>query len=224
MSTEPVPGTSSRTFRSGWWRRASCVLLVLASLAALGCRQDMHDQPRYEALEASTFFGDGQASRHPVEGTVARGHLRSDGVFETGKSDGEFVSYLPMEVDAEVLQRGRERFDIFCSPCHGRLGEGQGMVVRRGFKRPNSFHRDPLKSQPVGYYFDAMTNGFGQMPSYASQIPARDRWSIAAYIRALQLSRGARVSELPLEDREALQAPDEGAGTSANPPADDSGH
>lgn len=184
----------------------------------------MHDQPRYEALEASEFFGDGRASRQPVEGTVPRGHLRPDAVFHTGKDTGEFVSAFPLDVDVEVIRRGRQRYDIFCAPCHGRLGDGQGMVVRRGFKKPNSFHRDPLKSQPVGYYFDAMTNGFGQMPSYSSQIPARDRWAITAYIRTLQLARGARVAELPAEDREALRAPEGDTESATAPPADDSGH
>jgi mono/diheme cytochrome c family protein len=120
-----------------------------------------------------------------------------------------------MTVDRSLLERGRERFDIFCSPCHGRLGDGNGMVVRRGFKQARSFHVEPLKSQPVGYYFDVMTHGFGQMPSYASQVPAHDRWAIAAYVRVLQLARGATVSELEAADREALEAAIRAAGEPA---------
>lgn len=187
-------------------RGVALTCVVLAGLALGGCRQDMHDQPRYEPLEASAFFDDGMASRDLPEGTVARGHLRIDEVLYTGKSGDTLVDTLPMEVDRVVLKRGQERYDIFCGPCHGRLGDGQGMVVQRGFKQPASFHQEPLKSQPVGYYYDVITNGFGQMSSYASQVKPRDRWAIVAYIRALQLSQAAPLGELGEIDHRALES------------------
>ena len=177
------------------------------SLFAFGCRQDMHDQPKYEPLEASHFFADGMASRQLPEGTVARGHLAADTVFHTGKdAAGNAVAELPMPVTKQLLQRGHERFNVFCSPCHGRLGDGQGMVARRGFKQPPSFHEDRLRSSPVGYYVDVMTHGFGVMPSYAVAIPPEDRWAIAAYLRALQLSQRAHLAELPPDVRAAVEA------------------
>lgn len=178
----------------------------------------MHDQPRLEPLEASTFFADGMASRPPVEGAIARGQLREDvALFEGKDANGNLLTVLPLEADRPLLERGQQRYDIFCSPCHGRLGDGQGMVAQRGYKVPPSFHTDPLKSQPVGYYYDVMTNGFGVMSSYASQISVEDRWAIAAYIRALQLSQGIEASALTAADRQALTNP--GAATTA--PADD---
>lgn len=188
------------TNRAKYW---SCWVALLTA-AGPGCRQKMVDQPRYEPLEASSFFADGQASRPLVEGTVARGQLRLDDHFFTGKTNGEFVRAFPLAVTEEHLKRGQERFNIFCAPCHGRLGNGQGMVVRRGFPRPPSYHIDRLRDAPVGYLFDVITNGFGRMPDYADQIPPADRWKIAAYVRALQLSQHAPVTELPEEDRQKL--------------------
>ncbi len=189
-------------------------------LLALGCRQDMHDQPKYEPLEASAFFADGMASRHLPEGTVARGHLAADTVFHTGKdAAGAAVAELPMPATKQLLQRGHQRYDIFCSPCHGRLGDGQGMVARRGFKQPPSFHEDRLRDSPVGYYVDVMTHGFGVMPSYAVAIPPEDRWAIAAYLRALQLSQRAHLADLTPADRAAVEAgvkPGAAAGTEAH--------
>jgi hypothetical protein len=182
---------------------------LLAALLA-GCVQKMSDQPRYEPLEASTFFADGMASRPLVPGTVARGQLRTDEHFFTGRVDGELADRLPDRSLAErsleeLLLRGRERFNIFCSPCHDRVGTGQGMVVRRGFPQPPSYHSDRLRQAPIGYFFDVATNGFGRMPSYAVRVPTDDRWAIAAYIRALQKSQHAEVDSLPEEDREKLQ-------------------
>jgi len=189
---------------------------VLA-VPVMACRQDMHDQPRYEPLEASKFFADGMASRQLPEGTVARGHLGDDVAFTTGKdATGNVVAELPMPATREVLTRGRGRFDVFCSPCHGRLGDGTGMAVRRGFKQPPSFHDDRLRDSPVGYYFDVMTHGFGVMPSYAAAIPPEDRWAIAAYVRALQLSQRAHLADLESADRSAVEAAATGA---AAPPA-----
>jgi mono/diheme cytochrome c family protein len=167
----------------------------------------MHDQPRYEPLEASKFFADGMSSRQLPEGTVARGHLDADPVLYTGKTaGGQVAAAPPMAVSRPLLERGRQRFDIYCSPCHGRLGDGTGMVARRGFKQPPSFHEDRLRNEPVGYYFDVITHGFGVMPSYAAAVPPADRWAIAAYIRVLQLSQRAHLADLPPADRQALMA------------------
>lgn len=182
---------------------------VLLSTAALaGCRQDMHDTPRFEAFEANDFFADKRSMRPYVEGTVARGMLRDNDLFYTAMgADGDLVTSLPSEivVDRGLLERGQERFNIYCAPCHSQLGDGDGMVVRRGFKRPVSFHDPRLRDERVGYFFDVITNGFGQMPSYAAQIPPRDRWAIVAYIRALQLSQGATLDDVPADVRGALE-------------------
>lgn len=178
--------------------------IVLVGAVAVGCRQDMHDAPRYDPLEATTFFTDGQASRTPVANTVARGQLREDDHLYQGKIDGQLTDVFPMPVTAEVMARGRERYDVFCAPCHGRTGAGNGMVVQRGFRAPPSYHDDRLRNAPAGYYFDVMTHGFGAMQDYAAQIPVADRWAIAAYIRALQLSQKATVNDVPADRRAEL--------------------
>jgi hypothetical protein len=178
---------------------------ALASAALAGCRQDMHDQPRGEPLQASTFFPDGSASRPLVAGTIARGDLRNDTLLYTGMSGDQPAAVFPFPITDAVMARGRERFDIFCSPCHGLTGRGDGMVVRRGFRRPPTFHSDRLRTEPPGHFFDVMTNGFGAMPSYASQIPVRDRWAITAYIRALQLSEHATMDDVPAGERGRLE-------------------
>jgi mono/diheme cytochrome c family protein len=180
------------------------VVAVVAASAA-GCRQDMHDQPKYIPLRESTFFGDERSERQPVADTVARGHLRDDELLYTGKLNGMDATVFPFRIDEQVMARGRERFNIYCSPCHGRTGAGDGMVVQRGYRRPPSYHDDRLRDAPVGHFFDVMTNGFGAMPDYAAQIPVRDRWAIAAYIRALQLSEHATLADVPAEDRAKLQ-------------------
>ena len=149
----------------------------------------MHDQPKYEALEASAFFADGGASRPLVEGTVARGTLDLDPHFSAGKVNGALVDTFPFAIDRAWLERGRERYDIFCAPCHDRAGTGRGMIVQRGYRQPTSFHVDRLRDAPVGHFVDVMTNGFGAMPDYREQVAPADRWAIAAYIRALQLSQ-----------------------------------
>lgn len=185
-------------------------------LLAPACRQDMHDAPKYEPLEASAFFPDGRASRDPVEGTVAREQPAEDPVLLTGIGpDGNPVSRIPLPVDRALLARGRQRFDIFCSPCHGRLGDGRGMIVRRGYKQPPSFHIERLRTTPVGYFYDVQTNGFGQMPSYAFLVPVEDRWAIAAYVRVLQFSQHARLAALAEIDRTELAALGEAAGPGA---------
>jgi len=175
------------------------VLLSLALLPLLttGCRLDMHDQPKYKPFRASKFFDDGRASRQSVAGTVARGHLEDDEWMYAGRKEGQWAAELPLPVDAALLARGRERYDIYCSPCHARTGDGDGMIVRRGYRRPPSLHDERLRAVPAGHLFDVMTRGFGAMPDYAQQIAARDRWAIVAYIRALQLSRNARIEDVP---------------------------
>ena len=179
-------------------------LALLACVVLAGCRQDMHDAPRYEPLESSTFFADGRSSRLPVTNTVARGQLREDEHLFTGKVGGQPATEFPMAVTAAVMARGQERFNVFCSPCHGRTGEGNGMVVQRGFRKPPSYHDERLRNAPVGYFFDVMTNGFGAMQDYAAQVPVVDRWAIAAYIRALQLSHRATVDDVPGDRRADL--------------------
>jgi len=185
-------------------RRATA--LALLGLLGFGCRQDMHDQPRHEPLEPSTFFANGSSSRSQVEGTVARGTLLDDVAFITGRTaEDRFVSALPLPLTRPLLEHGRSRFNAFCSPCHGRLGDGGGMVVQRGFKQPESFHELRLVESRVGYFFDVMTNGFGQMSSYAAQIDPADRWAIAAYVKALQLSQLVPVDTLTSAELQQLE-------------------
>jgi mono/diheme cytochrome c family protein len=181
--------------------------VVIASLALAACRQDMHDAPRYEPLEANAFFANGSASRMLVANTVPRGLLREDTHLNEGRVDGQLATTFPMPVTAEVMARGQERFNVFCSPCHGRTGSGNGMVVQRGFRAPPSYHEDRLRNAPVGYFFDVMTNGFGAMQDYAAQVPVADRWAIAAYMRALQLSQRASVNDVPAGRRAELDRP-----------------
>jgi len=172
-------------------------LVLLAVLALAGCRQDMHDQPRFKPLQQSDFFTDMRSSRTPVDGTVARGDLREDTYFYTGKIGTSPGDYLPFPVTQEVLARGQERFNIYCAPCHSRLGDGNGMIVQRGLRHPPSYTTERLRKAPLGYFFDVITNGFGAMPDYSAQIPPRDRWNIVAYVRALQLSQAATTAEVP---------------------------
>jgi mono/diheme cytochrome c family protein len=157
----------------------------------------MHNQPKYRGLRPSAFFADGSSARPLVEGTVARGTLQEDEGFFTGKVNKVDVKELPFPVDAQVLDRGQERFNIYCTPCHGRTGVGNGMVVQRGYRQPPSFHIDRLRQADAGHFFDVMTNGFGAMPDYRAQISPRDRWNIVAYIRALQLSQHAAAADVP---------------------------
>jgi hypothetical protein len=175
----------------------------LAVLA--GCRNEMYDQAKLKPLSESEFFPNKQTARPIPEDTVARGSLCDDKARCAGLGpDGKFVKDLPVPLTKQLMGRGHQRFDIFCSPCHGRQGDGLGMIVERGFKQPSTFHSDRLRDQPIGYFFDVMTQGFGQMSSYASQVPPEDRWAIASYIRALQLSQHAVVAELPALDRAKL--------------------
>ncbi|MEK6333599.1 MAG: cytochrome c [Acidobacteriota bacterium] len=205
----------SRPERSFCWRlpwRGALFLLLLTAHCSLltGCRRDMQDQPKVIAYRESKFYKDGNGSRPPLEGTVPRGFLRQDREFYFGKKSGvtttgttpsaaanpstmfpDDVETFPFPVTKEVLDRGQDRYQIYCSSCHGATGYGDGMVARRGFNKPApaSFHQDKLRQAPVGHFFDVITNGWGAMPSHASQIPVADRWNIIAYIRALQLSQ-----------------------------------
>ena len=181
------------------------VAFVCGALAAASCRQDMHDQPKYIPLRTSTFFADVRSARPLVADTVARGQLRDDALRFTGKVNGADATMFPYPIDEAILRRGQERYDIYCAPCHARTGEGDGMIVRRGYRRPPSYHDDRLRNAPVGHFFDVMTNGFGAMPDYAAQITPEDRWAIAGYIRALQLSRRANIADVPPSERGKLQ-------------------
>ena len=187
------------------WRRgfSPVVLTALIALvlAGAGCRQDMHDAPRVDAYEATDAFADGRGNRPVVEGTVARGHLNDDELLYTGKVNGQLVDEFPFPVTKAVLERGHERFNIYCSPCHGQTGMGNGMIVSRGLRPPPSYHDEKLRTQPVGHFFDVMTNGFGAMQDYRAQVDVTDRWAIAAYIRALQLSQHATVEDVPADKR-----------------------
>jgi mono/diheme cytochrome c family protein len=206
---------------------------------AAGCQQQMAKQPKYLPLEASEFFEDGRSARPLIRGTVARGHLHTDDHLFAGKrspaeetvraasvlsagstnvfsplalalSQSSYVDTFPFPVSREVLERGQERFTIFCAVCHGHQGYGDGIVVRRGFTRPPSYHIERLRTAPVGYFYEVISHGYGSMPDYAAQVPPKDRWAIVAYIRALQLSQNARLSELPEPERQAAVSALEG--------------
>ena len=186
-------------------RRQSMAALLLVALVA-GCRQDMHDQPKYKPLKSSAFFEDGRDSRPLVADTVARGHLDDDALLYTGKIGTAFATEFPFPITGDVLVRGQERFNIYCTPCHDRTGGGDGMIVRRGYRRPPSFHIDRLRAAPAGYFFDVITHGFGVMPDYSSQVPVSDRWAIVSYVRALQLSQHATLGDVPGAEQSKLTA------------------
>jgi cytochrome c553 len=194
--------------RTDW--KLGTVVLALAATAA--CRQDMHDQPKFIPLRPSEFFSDGRSERPLLEGTVARGHLKDDAAFYTGKGpDGKPINEFPFPVTREVIERGQQRFNIYCAPCHGRLGNGDGMIPRRGFRHPPTYHQDRLRNAPNGYIFDVITTGFGAMQDYAAQIEPRDRWAIVAYVRALQLSQNATLADVPADARGPLSGQAGGA-------------
>lgn len=184
--------------------------LFLLALAAAGCRQDMHDGAYKEPLEYSNLFEDGRSNRPSVEGTVARGELRASDHFYLGKVDGKLAQELPMPLTSELLERGRERYQIFCTPCHDFTGSGRGMVVQRGFKQPQSFHQDRLRAAADGYFFDVMTNGFGAMFDYSARISPEDRWAITAHIRVLQRAWAGTESDVPPEVLAELRKPEVG--------------
>lgn len=237
---------ASRRSRSRQLALALC--LVATAFLSAACRQDMHDQPKYKPLRESPLFRDERSARPLVEGVVARGYLRDDSEYYTGKigqsqsagapstdstgtrgglqptaagassqpsavGTGEFAGFtatFPFPIDRAALDRGEERFNIYCSVCHGRLGDGQGMIVKRGYRQPPTYHQDRLRQAPVGYIFDVITNGFGAMPDYASQIQVDDRWKIVAYVRALQLSQQGTTADVPAGQKIGIPAESEG--------------
>ena len=183
-------------------------LVGVPLVAALGllasCRQDMHDSPRFRPYRGSDLYADGSSARPIVDGTVARGHLNEDELLYTGKVNGVASPLFPFTMTRADVDRGQERFNIYCSPCHGRTGEGNGMVVQRGFRKAANYHVDRLRQVPAGYIFDVITNGFGVMPDYKTQILPEDRWRIIAYLRALQLSHDAPASDVPADELQKL--------------------
>jgi mono/diheme cytochrome c family protein len=182
------------------WRIPNIACLV-SLLVLSACRQDMQDQPRYKPLAGTRIFPDGRSARPIPAGTVARDEEDADDVVHTGKTNGDWITTLPVPLTVAQLHRGQERFDIFCAPCHSRIGDGNGMIEQRGFLRPVDLHTDRVRQEPPGYIFDVITNGFGAMPDYKDQIPVDDRWAIIAYLRALQLSRNATLNDVPADVR-----------------------
>lgn len=183
------------------------ILYLLFSIlaATTGCRRDMFEQPKSNPLESSDFFSDGAASRPIPPHTVARGDLETNHAFYTGMIDSNLVTAFPIKVTAAVLERGRRRYNIYCEPCHGATGAGNGIVVARGFPAPPSYHIKRLREAPVGHFFDVMTHGYGVMYSYASRVNPSDRWAIAAYIRALQFSEHATPADVPTNEMAKLK-------------------
>ncbi len=161
-------------------------------------------QPKYIPLRQSTFFGDNRSARLPINGTVARDQYSGDPYLVTGKNGKQDGDRMPYPVTMQVLQRGQQRYNIYCAPCHSRVGDGNGMIAQRGYRQPPSLHDDRLRQAVLGHFFDVMTNGYGAMPDYASQINPTDRWAIAAYIRALQLSQHGSIEDVPEESRGAI--------------------
>jgi hypothetical protein len=189
--------------RAGLWTAG----LLGATLFATACTQRMTQEPRYRTYQPSELFPDGASARSLPADTVARGQLRDDTLLYTGKdAGGQDSTDFPFPITRDVLERGRSRFEAFCVPCHGYVGDGDGMVVQRGFSPPPSYHSDRLRQAPVGHFFDVVSNGFGSMPSYATQVPVPDRWAIVAYIRALQLSQHASLDDVPADQRAQLEA------------------
>lgn len=182
------------------------MLIVTAAFTGVSCRQDMHDQPRYKPLQHSSFFADGRSARPLPANTVARGHLNDTQPQYTGvDSSGRFLDTLPVAINRQMIDRGRERYGIYCSPCHGLTGDAQGMVALRGFRAPPSFHTDRARRLPAGYLFAVISNGFGGMPDYSDQIAADDRWAIVTYVRALQISREGTLADVPPDKMQDLE-------------------
>ena len=186
--------------------RRSLLLVASTALSLAACRRDMQDQPKYKNLRGSAFFDDKRSARPVVEDTVARGFLYADQRFLTGKDKGQPIASLPVPLTRDLLERGGQRYRIYCTPCHGLTGNGLGVIVQRGYRQPPSFHIDRLREAPVGYFYDVQTRGFGSMMDYAGQIPPSDRWAIAAYIRALQLSQRTTIADVPAAARPALES------------------
>jgi hypothetical protein len=205
----PRPAESGRTFARGL--SVACLGMIVALLA--GCRLDMHVQPKYLPYEPTDFFSDGRSERQPVSGTVARGQLRVDELLYSGTENGVESNRFPFPITQADLERGRERYNVYCTPCHDYTGSGRGMIVQRGFPQPPSYHIQRLREAPVGHFFQVMTNGFGAMYSYAARVDPADRWRIAAYIRVLQLSENAKIDDVPEADRSKVAPQSAQAGT-----------
>jgi cytochrome c553 len=204
--------------------RAVWLATAALALAALsGCRLDMHIQPKYLPDQPSTFFHDGRSARPVVPGTVARGELRIDELMFTGRENGAESNRFPFPITRADLERGREEYNVFCTPCHGYTGNGNGMIVQRGFSRPPSYQIQRLRDAPVGHFFGVMTSGLGAMYSYGSRISPEDRWRIAAYIRALQLSQNATIGDVPQGERANLAAAPRPNGPASLPASRDRG-
>ena len=185
--------------------KATIAVAMLLGLGS-GCelRQRMYDQEKFEPYEKTDFFGDNRSARHYVEGTVARGYLNDDEHLHTGQIDGQFTDIFPFEITEEVLDRGESRYNIYCAVCHGATGVGDGMIVKRGYKKPPTYHDDRMRGQPAGYYYNVITQGFGVMPNYAYQLEPEDRWAVVAYIRALQLSQNQSIDDVPADKKDQL--------------------
>ena len=233
---------NSSVSRGQWFRLSKVsafgLLLIAYCLLNIGCRYDMQDQPRYKVYKQSDFFPDNRASRDPVAGTVARGQLHDDKAFYTGKIDNpnlnapvqtttdasgntlvssfpNDIDYFPVPFTKELIERGQNRFEIYCIVCHGKFGNGDGMIVRRGFPKPPTYHDDRLRNAPVGHFFDVMTNGWGRMNSYAAQVVPADRWAIAAYIRTLQMAQSPEMN-LKMSGQSAANTPTASPSPAAN--------
>ena len=218
--TKKLIGAKRRTIPLTFALLPLTLLVVLSS----GCRQDMHDAPRYDPYEKSAFLPNSSSAQPLVAGTVSRTSapgvaLNEDELLHTGKLNGQIADVFPFAITRADLDRGQERFNIYCSPCHGATGEGNGMVVQRGYRQAANYHIDRLRLMSIGYFVDVMTNGFGAMPDYKAQITADDRWRIAAYVRALQLSHAAAEKDVPADTLRKLK---EGVPVAAPTPA--SGH
>ncbi len=202
-----TPARWESTPRDRWIGRGRALACLGAFLMLLsGCRLDMHLQPKYLPDEPTSFFPDGRSERPTVPGTVARGQLRTDELFYTGRENGVAVDEFPFPITRADLERGRERFNVYCTPCHDYTGSGRGMIVQRGFPQPPSYHIRRLRDAPVGHFYEVITNGFGAMYSYAARIEPADRWRIAAYIRVLQFSQNATIDDVPESERATLGA------------------
>jgi len=183
--------------RNGLGRSVAAAAALAGALTLAGCRQDMHDQPKFIPQRGTNFFADGRSVRPQVENTVARGQLHRDAYFYTGMMNGKEGDAMPFPVTDQVLARGQERFNVYCTPCHSRVGNGEGLIVMRGYRPAGNFHTQRLTAAPLGHFFYVMTNGYGAMPQYSAQVSPEDRWAIVAYIRALQLSQHAQESDAP---------------------------
>ena len=189
---------SSRFERSKVAKQVAAACAIAAAGLLAGCRQDMQDQPKFIPQRGTDFYADGRSARPQVENTVARGQLHQDAYFYTGLGpDGKEGNVMPFPVTTEVLERGQERYNIYCAPCHSRVGNGAGMIVQRGYRPAGNFHTFRMLASPLGHYFAAMTNGYGAMPEYKAQVSVEDRWAIVAYIKALQLSQAAKPADAP---------------------------